>query len=119
MYFNAGCDNDAIQLEGNQNSYLQIDNNDKKLSYGPSMSFFVNLYHNKTYCPILEYGPPGHIHPVVHLHFHTYWSNINGLYFNLGDGSVNNPWFSVNNVINPNVWNHVGFTYDHSTKIFT
>jgi len=115
-----GCPKGAVALAGDESSYLFINNTDKKLTYGPksSMSFFVYLNHNKTYNPILEYGFPGRVHPDVHLHFHTYWHNINGLYFNLGDGSVRNPWIGVGNVITPNTWSHVGFTYNDGPHMF-
>ena len=105
-------------MAGNYDSYIEIDNTDGKLSYGPSISFFIWLYHTKNYCPILEYGEPGHTHPDGALHFHTYWSNIKGLYFGLSEGSVPNPWYGVNNIINENTWNHVGFTFDDATKVF-
>ena len=118
-----GCQNGAIALSGSSSvySYMKINNNDKKLSYGPSMSFFINMYHNRTYCSILEYGTPGHVHPSVDLHFNTYWRDINDLYFGLAAGNplVPNPWFGTSGgFVPPNEWHHVGFTYDSATAEF-
>jgi hypothetical protein len=112
-----GCENGAIKLPNNQDNYLIYDNSDGSLSYGPSMSFFIYLYHTTTYNSILEYGAPGHVYPNVLLHFNTFWGYINGLYFGLANGTPN-PWYGVNNINYPNRWNHVGFTYDAETRRF-
>ena len=105
------CPGGAVEfLSRKFDSWIQLDNKNRRLTFQTSMSYFIYSKHQISGA-LIEYGAGEYIEN-TRLSFRVQ-TNIRKMFIRFGSSM---PWVYTEQVMDTTQWNHVGFTYDGTTR---